>query len=70
MLLGFQGRFAEPVRTGLKRQSIRAKGKRPVPRVGTLAFCYTGLRTPQVRALGVWNICRVEGAATAQSVAQ
>ena len=60
MLLGFQKRFAEPVITGIKRQTIRAKGKRTVPTVGSLAYCYTGLRTPQVHALGVWRICRVD----------
>lgn len=60
MLLGFQGHFGEPVRTGVKRQTIRAKGKRPVPKVGALAYCYTALRTPFVRALGVWLICKVD----------
>ena len=54
----FQNRFAEDVRTGAKRQTIRAKRKvRPEP--GQTAHCFTGMRTRQCERLGGWPIVEV-----------
>lgn len=61
MLLNFQKQFAEPVRLGLKRQTIRSAGARVhVPKVGDVAHCYTGLRTRGTQLLGKWPINRVD----------
>lgn len=49
--LNFKARFAEDVRAGKKRQTIRAKGKRPPPRVGDLLMLYTGMRQCGCRKL-------------------
>lgn len=40
----FQSRFAPLVKSGEKRQTIRATGKRRPPRVGEKLFLYTGMR--------------------------
>lgn len=61
MLLNFQKQFALPVWRGKKSQTIRAKGKRlHVPKVGEIAYCYTGLRTKSTQLLGQFTICSVE----------
>ena len=50
-LLGFKREFAEAVRSGAKRQTIRARRKRPF-RIGDVLYLYTGLRTKKCRKLG------------------
>lgn len=61
MLLNFQRQFARQVWAGHKRQTIRAAGKRAHgPKVGEMAYCYTGLRTRSTVKLGAWPISRVE----------
>ena len=50
-LLNFQKRFAEKVRTGEKRQSIRAYRKIPF-KTGDKLYLYTGLRTKNTEKLG------------------
>lgn len=42
--INFQSRFAPQVKSGEKRQTIRARGKRRPPRVGEKLFLYTGMR--------------------------
>jgi len=59
-IYNFKSRFADAVRSGVKKQTIRARGKRKPPKVGELAHCYTGLRTKHVCPLGVFPIVRVE----------
>lgn len=44
-LLNFQSRFVEPIRSGVKAHTIRAKRKIPV-KVGDLLYLYCGLRHP------------------------
>lgn len=44
--LNFQKRFAEDVRTGKKRQTIRTVRKHPI-KVGDALYLYTGMRTKQ-----------------------
>ena len=47
MVINFKEGFAEPIRAGTKRQTLRLPrrdGK--VPRVGELLYLYTGLRRP------------------------
>lgn len=44
--LNFQPRFVDPIRRGLKRQTIR-KERRRDPRVGEALQLYVGLRTPR-----------------------
>lgn len=58
-LYNFKRQFAEAVRSGTKRQTIRARGKRPAPKPGQIAHCYTGLRTRDVSVLGHYPIERV-----------
>lgn len=58
MLLNFQKQFADAVRTGSKKQTIRARSKR-TPRVGETAYRYTGLRTKQCQRLGSSRIIEV-----------
>lgn len=58
-IYNFKKRFASAVRAGTKRQTIRARGKRPPPKVGEIAHCYTGLRTHGVCRLGTFPIERV-----------
>lgn len=58
-IYNFKGQFGAAVRTGAKRQTIRAKGKRPPAKVGDWAYCYTGLRTHSVCRLGKFKIVRV-----------
>lgn len=61
MLLNFQRQFAHQVWAGQKRQTIRAAGQRKhIPKVGDMAYCYTGLRTRNTQHLGTWPISRVE----------
>lgn len=55
----FKGQFADQVRDGRKKQTIRAKRKRP-PRVGEIAYLFTGLRTKQCQRLGAKLIISVE----------
>ena len=55
----FQQRFAGLVEQRVKRGTIRAKRKAR-PRVGQMAYCFTGMRTKQCRRLGAWRIDRVE----------
>lgn len=47
----FQGRFAEAVERGEKRQTIRAEGKRRHARIGDHLQLYTGQRTKSCRKL-------------------
>lgn len=58
-IYNFKSQFAEAVRSGAKRQTIRARGKRKPPVPGQKAFCYTGLRTQQVCRLGEYPISAV-----------
>jgi hypothetical protein len=52
-LLGFQKRFAPLVKTGEKRQTIRAYRKDGRdPKLGDTLYLYAGLRTQQCRKLG------------------
>lgn len=55
-IYNFQAQFADAVRTGAKRQTIRARGKRPPPTAGQIAHCYVGLRTASVSPLGNYPI--------------
>jgi hypothetical protein len=47
----FQGRFADAVERGEKRQTIRANGKRRHARPGDKLQLYTGMRTKACRKL-------------------
>ncbi|MBV6487608.1 MAG: hypothetical protein GHHEDOFH_01555 [Pseudorhodoplanes sp.] len=47
----FQGRFADAVERGEKRQTIRANGKRRHARPGDKLQLYTGMRTTACRKL-------------------
>lgn len=52
-LLGFSKEFARDVRSGAKRQTIRAYRKdRRDPKVGQTLYLWTGLRRPGARKLG------------------
>lgn len=59
-IYNFKPQFADPIRSGAKTQTIRARGKRKPPKVGDLAHCYTGLRTQHVCLLGAFPIVRVD----------
>ena len=48
--LDFQSRFAGPVKTGLKRQTIRAHRIHPI-NAGSTLYLYTGMRTKRCRLL-------------------
>ena len=48
--LNFQARFADPVETHTKRQTIRRVWKRPI-KVGDTLYLYTGMRTKRCRKL-------------------
>ena len=54
----FKSEFAAAVESGAKQQTIRAKRKNR-PRVGSWAYCYTGMRTKACRLLGSWKISAV-----------
>jgi hypothetical protein len=58
-IYNFKKQFGGAVRTGSKTQTIRAHGKRPPPKVGDWAYCYTGLRTRDVCRLGAFRIIHV-----------
>lgn len=58
-IYNFKTQFAGAIRSGSKTQTIRAHGKRPPPKVGDLAYCYTGLRTRDVCRLGAFRIVGV-----------
>lgn len=61
-VLNFQARFAEIVRTGSKRQTIRARRKDfRNPKRGDRLYLYTGMRTKQCRKLGEARCLSVEG---------
>lgn len=47
----FQGRFADAVESGEKRQTIRARGKRRHAKPGDNLQLYTGMRTKACRKL-------------------
>lgn len=47
----FAPRFVEPIRQGLKTQTIRADGLRPHARPGQLLQLYTGMRTKHCRRI-------------------
>lgn len=49
--LNFKAQFADQVKNGEKRQTIRARGKRRAPRVGEPLMLYTGMRTQYCRKL-------------------
>lgn len=49
--LNFKAQFADQVKNGEKRQTIRARGKRRPPRVGEPLMLYTGMRTQYCRKL-------------------
>ena len=49
--LNFHARFAPAVAQGEKRQTIRARGKRPAPAPGQQLQLYTGMRTSSCRKL-------------------
>lgn len=59
-IYNFKPQFAGLVLHGTKRQTLRARGKRPAPVPGQIAHCYTGLRTQSVRILGKYPIREVE----------
>ncbi|MCK9987636.1 MAG: hypothetical protein AzoDbin1_04108 [Azoarcus sp.] len=59
-LYNFKRRFGDLIRTGHKCQTIRSRGKRPPPKPGQIAHCYTGLRTQDVCWLGEFPITSVE----------
>lgn len=70
-IYNFKPQFATAIRLGAKTQTIRAHGKRPAPKVGETAYCYTGLRTQNVCRLGAFKIVRVSQisiSATSRSV--
>lgn len=48
--INFKSRFAESVANGTKRQTIRAKRKRPI-QVGDYLHLYSGMRTSNCRKL-------------------
>jgi hypothetical protein len=50
--INFQSRFAPLVKSGQKRQTIRANGKRRPPRPGENLFLYTGQRQSGCVKLG------------------
>ncbi|MCK5450230.1 MAG: hypothetical protein KAI70_00540 [Candidatus Omnitrophica bacterium] len=53
----FKERFASMIESGDKRQTIRAIRKDGwVPKVGSTAYCYTGMRTKKCRKLGEFKI--------------
>lgn len=58
-IYNFKRQFADAVRNGTKKQTIRARGKRKPPEPGQIAHCYTDLRTQQVSVLGKYKIERV-----------
>lgn len=58
-IYNFKKQFGPAVRSGSKAQTIRAHGKRPPPKVGDWAYCYTGLRTRDVCRLGAFRIIHV-----------
>lgn len=58
-IYNFKTQFAGLVLHGTKRQTLRARGKRPAPVTGQIAHCYTGLRTQSVRILGKYPIVSV-----------
>lgn len=47
----FQERFADAIKAGEKRQTIRQRGKRPPPKVGDTLILFTGMRTIHCRKL-------------------
>lgn len=58
-IYNFKPQFGPAVRSGAKRQTIRAHGKRAPAKVGDWAYCYTGLRTRNVCRLGQFKIVGV-----------
>lgn len=52
----FKPQFGDAIRSGAKRQTIRARGKRKPPKAGEIAYCFTGLRTQHVSRLGSFPI--------------
>ncbi len=46
----FNPRFIEPIRQGLKTQTIRSYSEARQPRPGQLLQLYTGMRTPTASA--------------------
>ncbi|AWI78616.1 hypothetical protein CEW87_04105 [Parazoarcus communis] len=56
----FKPQFCAAIRSGHKRQTIRARGKRPAPAVGQIAHLYAGLGTLAVSHLGEHPITSVE----------
>lgn len=50
-LFNFQKQFADAVERGEKRQTIRARRKIR-PKIGQIAYLYTGARTKACRKLG------------------
>lgn len=58
--VNFLPRFAEAVKTGAKRQTIRKRGKQKPPEVGDALMLYTGLRTLNSRALRTATVTSVE----------
>lgn len=58
-IYNFKPQFAAAIRSGAKAQTIRAHGKRPPPKVGNWAYCYTGLRTQTLAWWPVSLVCAV-----------
>lgn len=58
-IFDFKARFAEAVRSGAKRQTIRSRGKRPPPKTGLVAYLYAGRWTKHVSKLGEHPITSV-----------
>ncbi len=56
--LNFLAQFAEPVKTGKKTSTIRAKRKRPI-KPGDRLYLYTGMRTKQCDKLKETNCLSV-----------
>ncbi len=57
--LGFKKEFADAVKSGAKRQTIRFSKARSY-HVGDRIFCFSGLKTAHVKKLGEFTIVNVE----------
>ena len=50
----FQPNFAEDIRSGKKKQTIRKRRKRGNPKPGGRLFLFTGQRTKKCKRLGIY----------------
>jgi len=49
--LSFKGQFAQPIRLGIKQQTIRAPRRQPI-KAGDVLHLFTGMRTKHCRRIG------------------